>query len=138
MQQHDLIAELTGYRNELASLERAGKTERAEQVRPNIERVAGEIVAAIEQRVETATRLDGDLQDVDAARAREEARWMARELPDEFHTDRTRALAAGERLPAPGDHDAADHSPAETAVHKPNPGHGRGRGRRDNDAGDGE
>lgn len=47
MTDHDLVAELNGYRNELASAERWRRTERAEAVRAEVERVTSAIRARV-------------------------------------------------------------------------------------------
>lgn len=45
MADHDLMAELAGYRRELESLERLGKRDRAEQVRPKLAAVEAQVRA---------------------------------------------------------------------------------------------
>lgn len=46
MADHDQVAELEAYRRELAGLEAAGKTDRAEQVRPLLDQVERDVRAS--------------------------------------------------------------------------------------------
>jgi hypothetical protein len=95
---HDILAELAAYRAELAFTEQHGKTERADAVREQIDRVKAGIEARavdLETRAESA---HGDGQDVRAA----ELTVDARRYRD--------ALAAGEP------ETAVESAPRERAV----------------------
>lgn len=101
---HDLIAELTGYRNELTSAERAGKADRANAVAGEIDRVTGEIEGRVEQLLTEAADYDELGQHIVGAGKREEA------------TRLRRALEVGEPGPAPAAEDAAQRQPRERAT----------------------
>lgn len=83
MADHDLIAELTGYRNELEGLLQQGKTGRAEQVRPLLAEVERQVRAkgASLRRAACATHEAG--QDAVAERLHAEAdRWETAAGPE--------------------------------------------------------
>jgi hypothetical protein len=69
---HDLLAELTGYRNELAIV--AGDKDLTGQVQTQIDRVSTEIQARVAEFEDAAQVHDKAGQDVRAAEARVEAR----------------------------------------------------------------
>lgn len=74
MADHDLLAELVGYKNELANAENADNTERAGAVRDEISRVEGLVrERADEFEAKTAEHAKAG-QDVPAAEATVEAR----------------------------------------------------------------
>lgn len=79
---HDLIAELQGYRNELASAERYAKTDRADAVREQIARVTGAIQERVDELEATAVEHEQNAQEVLAAHARVEAGRLRRALAD--------------------------------------------------------
>lgn len=79
----DLLAELDGYRAELAGYERSHKDERAALVREQIERVTGQIRTDIEKLHAQAGNHEDDGQEILAAQARVEAKRLARALPDD-------------------------------------------------------
>lgn len=81
MADHDLAAELQGYRNELEQCEAAGKSERASAVREEIRRVEDEARTTAEDLERQADDFEGQAQDVRATEARVEARRY-RELAD--------------------------------------------------------
>jgi len=110
---HDLIAELEGYRNELASAERHGDKDRAKAVRGEVARVAKAVNARVDQLLADADAADEELRDLDAAKKRAEARRMARALPERLRGDAAGRLAADGR---PASSDTADHAPTETAT----------------------
>lgn len=98
---HDLIAEMDGYRTELANLERFGdKKDRAKAVKGEIDRVAGSIRLEAERLLAQAEIHEEAGQDVLAAQCRVEAKRLVREG----------RLEAAE--------DAADSTPTEKAVPK--------------------
>jgi hypothetical protein len=101
----DLIAELTGYRNELAAARRRNNTDRAAAVTEQIERVTGQVRTRIEQLLAQAGNHEEAGQDVLAAQARVEAKRLGRETAD--------ATPAG-----PGAENTAQSAPRETAVTK--------------------
>lgn len=74
MADHDLAAELLGYRAELARYERYDEDDRAAGVREQIERVEGDVRAEAERLEADADRYDEAGQGVPAAMARNEAR----------------------------------------------------------------
>jgi hypothetical protein len=71
---HDLLAELTGYRNELAIATAADDADRSALVQGEIARVSGEIQARVDEFEGAAKQHDADGQDVRGAEARVEAR----------------------------------------------------------------
>lgn len=75
---HDLIAELAGYRAELANCVQR-KSDRTDQVREQITRVEAEIRKRVEQLKAQADNHMTDGHDVLAAQALTEARRLARE-----------------------------------------------------------
>src|SRR5688500_4591798 len=98
---HDLIAEMNGYRTELANLGRFGdKKDRVKAVEGEIDRVAGSIRLEAERLMAQAETHEESGQDVLAAQCRVEARRLVRE--------------GG--LGEPGN--AADSTPKEKAVPK--------------------
>lgn len=112
MANHDLAAELQGYRNELANVVAHGKDERAGAVREEITRVEGEVREVAEEYESKAEDHDAAGQDVLAAEARVEARRYRDLLPSE-----------------------EESKPAETAPAKPGPAKpGPGRPRKENTA----
>lgn len=102
---HDLLAELDGYRTELANAERAGRQDRADAVRPHLGRLAGLIEAEAARLDAQAETHENEGQDVLAAQARVEAKRLRR----------------GAQLTAdasPAGENAADARPKETATTK--------------------
>jgi len=97
---HDLIAELAGYRNELAGYLRAGSTERAAAVREQMAAVTAAISGEADRLVARAENHEQAGQDVLAARARVEARRLRHAVDDAEVVQET----------------AADATPRETAV----------------------
>jgi hypothetical protein len=69
---HDLLAELTGYRNELANA--AADADRSVEVQAEVDRVSSDIQARVDDLEKAAKTHDADGQDVRAAEARVEAR----------------------------------------------------------------
>lgn len=109
MADHDVAAELQGYRNELASAERYGKDERAGAVRKEIKRVEGEVRQVAEELEAKADAHEGDGQDALAAEARTEASRYRGLLGSE-------AKSAAKRAPGrPRKENAADKTPTEKA-----------------------
>jgi hypothetical protein len=95
---HDLVAELQGYRNELASAERRGDADRAEAVREEVDRVAGLLRGRVEalranaeaevhpdvERIETAlAELDGDGEASETSGRKTRQRTAASTTPNE-------------------------------------------------------
>lgn len=74
MADHDLAAELQGYRNELANVEAAGKDERAAAVREEISRVEEAVRERADALDQAAEAHDKAGQDIRAAEARVESR----------------------------------------------------------------
>lgn len=74
MADHDLAAELAGYRAELAHCEKYDRTARADLVSAEIARVTEEIQATAESLDRAAAEHQDAGRDVLAAQAREEAR----------------------------------------------------------------
>lgn len=116
MTSHDLVAELQGYRNELASAERRGDTDRAAAVREEIERIAGLLrgqAAALEAQPPETTP---GLARVRAALTELEEAGVA----DAEETRQTKAKArsrrGGTRANRAGQETAADTTPTETAT----------------------
>lgn len=70
---HDILAELDGYRTELAQAERTGKTDRAQAIRAEIDRVAAAVRRRAAAGVDDAERYHASGQLELAARARREA-----------------------------------------------------------------
>lgn len=95
---HDLIAELGGYRDELANYERSGRKDRMPAVKAEIDRVAAAILTEAERLVAQAEAHEEAGQDVLAAQCRVEAKRLVR----------------GSGTGAP--ENAADSTPVETAV----------------------
>jgi hypothetical protein len=93
---HDLIAELTGYRNELAN---TGDADLAKQVQAQVDRVSGEIKAEADALDSTAKEHDDNGQDVPAAEARVESRRLRNAL-DTTPTDTRPAEAEEKAVPA--------------------------------------
>lgn len=109
MSNHDLAAELEGYRAELAGLTRLGRADRAAEVRAQ----AALTVAALRERIAelraVAEQHEREGRDAPAVQARVEARRLADQL---------------DAIPDLGGDDAADHAPTTTAV----PRRGRPKG----------
>lgn len=82
MADHDLAAELLGYRNELARYERLGAGGRAAAVRKAIKRVQDDVRAEAERLEADAQRYTDVGQGVPAAIARNEARRYRALLDD--------------------------------------------------------
>ena len=113
---HDLIAELNGYREELAGAEQRGDTKRADAVREQTERVVDNAVTHIERLLDQADTHDRNQEDLDAAKLRIEARNVARALPDGTKLpDRVKALR-GDRADEAGQETAEQNTPQETAT----------------------
>lgn len=89
---HDLLAELQGYRDELAGAVQYGKDVTAEAVRGQIDRVIEGIKVEVERQLTAAETFEDAGQDVPAAQARVEAKRLARELPEEHRPGKLRAL----------------------------------------------
>lgn len=100
---HDLIAELTGYRNELAAAQRYGHTDRAKAVQGEIARVAGDIQTRMEDLLSRAEAHDNAAQHTLGAQVRVEA------------TRLRRALEADQ---PPAAENASEKAPRERAVPK--------------------
>lgn len=83
MADHDLAAELQGYREELAEYEARGLDKRAGLVRKEVARVEGEIRETAEGLEREAAEHDEAGQDVRAAEARVAARGFRALLPAE-------------------------------------------------------
>lgn len=98
---HDLLAELDGYRAELAGYERAKRADRITAVRKEIARVGKAIEVEVGKLIAQAENHEEAGQDVLAAQCRVEARRLARSLGD-----------------VPAAENAADSSPRETATTK--------------------
>ncbi|WP_141579661.1 hypothetical protein [Actinomadura sp. WMMA1423] len=88
MADHDLAAELQGYRDELATCEARGLDERAGLVRKEITRVEDEIREAAEGLEREAAGHEEAGQDVRAAEARVKAREYREVLPAEARPKR--------------------------------------------------
>jgi hypothetical protein len=118
---HDLLAELTGYRNELTAV----SGERAEAVKGEIERVTAEIRQKAEALDARAEAHDEGGQDVPAAEARVEARQLRDAIaesgpePGEDTAGTSEvpagATARGRGRTAKKTENAADSTPRETA-----------------------
>lgn len=80
---HDLIAELDGYRSELAGYDRAGRTDRAAAVRAEVDRVTKQLAAEADKLIAQAEGHEDAGQDVAAAQARVEAKRLRRALADQ-------------------------------------------------------
>jgi hypothetical protein len=114
---HDLIAELNGYRAELAGAEQRRNTDRVDAVRAEIDRVTTQAQARIEQLLAQAENHEDAGADLAAAQARVEAKALAKALPEESRPESVRALrataAGGE---PPGAQNTAESTPREKAV----------------------
>jgi hypothetical protein len=71
---HDVVAELEGYRNELAEAQRHGRSERADAVQEQLGRVKTEVEARAVAAETRSASLKADGQDVASAHADVEAR----------------------------------------------------------------
>jgi hypothetical protein len=71
---HDVLAELDGYRNELANARRYGNNEQAEAVTVEIDRVKADVQARAVDHETRAASYRGDGQDLKAAEQDVEAR----------------------------------------------------------------
>lgn len=110
MADHDLAAELQGYRNELANVEAHGKDERADSVREEIKRVEGEVRQVAEDLERKADEHDEAGQGVLAAEARAEASRYREHLGEE-----DKPAAAKRGAGRPRKENAADKTPKEQA-----------------------
>lgn len=110
MADHDLEAELLGYRNELARYERHGEDDRAASVREQIERVESDVRKEAERLEADAGRYDEAGQGVPAAMARNEARRYRALLGDD---DQPAKAARGRGRPRK--ETAEDKTPTEKA-----------------------
>lgn len=109
---HDLLAELQGYRNELAEAERRGRTEKAAAVRREIARVRESILDRVRELKDMA---DGHLdngQDGLAAQCLVQARLLARAAEE---------IAAEAGGAPPASETAAEKAPRETATPRRKP-----------------
>lgn len=104
----DLIAELAGYRAELARYERDGKTDRAAAVRQQLDAAAANLTVEADKLDAQADNHTTAGQDLLAARATIEARRLRAALAD---------LAPAVES-APAGETASDSTPRETAVHR--------------------
>jgi hypothetical protein len=67
---HDLVAELQGYRNELASAERRGDTDRAAAIRAEVDRVSEALRGRVESlRANAEEQVHPDVARIEAALA---------------------------------------------------------------------
>jgi hypothetical protein len=105
---HDLLAELAGYRNELASAERRNQTERAQAVQDEVDRVTDEIETRRKQLLIDAEGHDADGQHLLGAQARMEASRLGRAIAAD--------QPAGDQPPA--GENASQRAPRERAVTK--------------------
>lgn len=99
---HDLIAELEGYRAELAGYVRGNRPERAKAVREEMAKVVKAIGVEADKLIAQAQNHEEEGRDIPAAQARVEARRLRRPLADL----------------APAEETAADTTPRETATTK--------------------
>lgn len=99
---HDLLAELDGYRAELSGYDRAGRAERSDAVRAEIDRVTKAIEVEADNLTAQAENHEEAGQDVLAAQCRVEARRLRRCLAET----------------PPAGQTAADSTPRETATTK--------------------
>lgn len=100
---HDMLAELAGYRAELAGAEQHGESDRAEAIRGEIDRISAAVRGRVDELRAEATAHESNGQDVLAVNSRIEARRLAAGLPDDE---------------PPGTETATDKSPRETATTK--------------------
>lgn len=98
---HDLIAELEGYRSELAGYERSGVADRAKAVKAEIARITKQVSVEADKLIAQAEGHEDAGRDVLAAQARVEAKRLRRAVGVES---------------APGAENAAESAPRETAV----------------------
>jgi hypothetical protein len=111
---HDLIAELTGYQQELAGAEQRHQDERADAVRGEIDRVVTEVARRVEQLLAQADNHEDAGEDLQAASARVEAKRLARAVIEAGHED---ALGATlKALRGPGFETAEQNTPQQTAA----------------------
>ncbi|MFI0484884.1 hypothetical protein [Actinomadura sp. 9N215] len=113
MADHDLAAELAGYRAELAHCEKYEKTERAELVNGEIERVEGEVRGVAESLERAAADHEDAGRDVLAAQARVEARRYRELLDDGEAKPASRPVKRGPGRPRK--ETAEDKTPREKA-----------------------
>jgi hypothetical protein len=100
---HDLIAELTGYRNALSSAQRYGKDDKAKEIQGEVDRVTGDLNATVEHLLAQAEEHDNVGQHTLGAQKRQEATRLRRALePDQ----------------APAVENTADSTPREKAVNR--------------------
>lgn len=109
MADHDLLAELQGYRNELVNAENADNSDRAGAVRGEISRVEGLVRERADELDAQATEHAGNGQDVPAAEATVEARRYREALAG------SESESAPKRRGRPAKENAADKTPKETA-----------------------
>jgi hypothetical protein len=110
MADHDLMAELQGYKNELANADDAGNSERAGAVRDEISRVEGLVRDRAEGLEKQAEEHAAAGQDVRAAEAVVAARRYRRVLDDTS----VPADAPKRRPGRPGKENTKDATPKET------------------------
>lgn len=113
MADHDLVAELLGYRNELARLEHGGDEPRAAAVRGEIERVEAAVREQAERLEHDAAEYDEAGQGVRAAMLRNEARELRTALGDGQGDGDGRPAKRGPGRPRK--ETAADTTPKEKA-----------------------
>ncbi|HEV2778688.1 MAG TPA: hypothetical protein VGX25_04735 [Actinophytocola sp.] len=111
---HDLIAELTGYQQELAGAEQRHRKDRTEAVRSEIERVVTAVARRVEQLLAQADNHEDAGEDLQAANARVEAKRLARAVIDAGHEDRLGETLAA--LRGPGFQTTEQTTPQETAT----------------------
>ena len=113
---HDLIAELTGYQEELTAAEQRDRKERAKAVRAEITRVVDTAAQRIEQLLARAGNHEDAGEDLQAANARVEAKTLARAVIDAGHEDRLGESL--QQLRGPGFETTEQNTPQETAEQK--------------------
>lgn len=110
---HDLIAELDGYRAELARYAREGRTDRADAVREQADRVISEIRVEAEKADARADNHEEAGQDIAAAKERVEAKRLRRAF-----AELDKPETATDEDAEPDTETATDKTPRETAVRK--------------------
>jgi hypothetical protein len=110
----DLLAELGGYRAELARYDRLGRTERAAAVRDQIDRLITTVSAEADRLDAVSDNHMSAGQDLQAARATIEARRLRAALADLGVAQPGAAEPEVAELGVP--ETAADSTPRETAV----------------------
>lgn len=109
---HDLIAELTGYQEELAGAKR--NDDRAAAVGEEITRVVDAIGVRVTQLLARAENHEDAGEDLQAANARVEAKRLARAVIDAGHEDRLGEALT--QLRGPGFETAEQSTPQQTAT----------------------